>query len=234
MVIGGIPSNTSFKSKGVGGPGGHDQDDEEQESFFMHPKNDNQFGDHLQNNHQMGNSRIFQEGGNNSDKNGGDSEDPSHAHNKSKNEMMKLIFMNGPKVAHKNTIKDAILKKIGKEMDKKKSNSLRVRAEKFLGGWIFQGSMTIITIYSLFGDDVRQIAFTAQSDWVFYVLSTISLAAFAIEIILQSLLREDYWLGFYFWLDVISTVSLLTDIGWVMNAIVDISSGGGGDGGSNI
>jgi hypothetical protein len=47
-------------------------------------------------------------------------------------------------------------------------------------------------------------------------------------------LREDYWLGFYFWLDIISTLSLLTDIGWVMNAIVDISSGGGGGGSSNI
>jgi len=147
--------------------------------------------------------------------------------------MMKLLFMNGPPVSHKNTIKDAIMKKIAKEMDKKKANSLRARAEKFLGGWIFQGLMTIITIYSLFGDDVRQITFTAQTDWVFYVLSSISLGAFTIEIILQSLLREDYWLVFYFWLDIISTISLLTDIGWVMNAIVDVSSGGGG-GGSNI
>lgn len=111
---------------------------------------------------------------------------------------------------------------------------MRVRAEKFLGGWTFQGLMTIITIYSLFGDDVRQMAFTAQSDTIFYILSSISLAAFSVEIILQSMLREDYWLGFYFWLDVISTVSLLTDIGWVMNAIVDLSSGGNSGGGSNI
>jgi hypothetical protein len=142
--------------------------------------------------------------------------------------------MSGPQVSHKETIKESILKKITKEMDKKKVNSLRSKAERFLGGWIFQGLMTIITIYSLFGDDVRQIAFKAQTDWIFYVLSSISLAAFSIEIILQSLLREDYWLGFYFWLDIISTVSLLTDIGWVMNAIVDISSGGSSDGSGNI
>jgi hypothetical protein len=148
--------------------------------------------------------------------------------------MMKLLFMSGPQVSHKETIKESILKKITKEMDKKKVNSLRSKAERFLGGWIFQGLMTIITIYSLFGDDVRQIAFKAQTDWIFYVLSSISLAAFSIEIILQSLLREDYWLGFYFWLDIISTVSLLTDIGWVMNAIVDISSGGSSDGSGNI
>ena len=111
---------------------------------------------------------------------------------------------------------------------------MRVKAERFLGGWTFQGLMTIITIYSLFGDDVRQMAFTGQSDYIFYILSSISLGAFSLEIVLQSILREDYWLGFYFWLDLISTVSLLTDIGWVMNAIVELSSGGSTGGGSNI
>jgi len=119
-------------------------------------------------------------------------------------------------------------------LEKKKAATLKARAERFFGGWIFQGLMTIITVYSLFGDDVRQLAFSAQSDYIFYILSTISLVCFIVEIILQSMLREDYWLGFYFWLDVISTVSLLTDIGWVMNAIVDLSSGGASSGGSNI
>ena len=129
---------------------------------------------------------------------------------------------------------ETIKKKFRIDLGKKDNSTLRVRAEKFLGGWTFQGLMTIITIYSLFGDDVRQIVFTAKSDSIFYILSSISLAAFSVEIILQSILREDYWLGFYFWLDVISTVSLLTDIGWIMDAIVDLSSGGSGGGGSNI
>lgn len=129
---------------------------------------------------------------------------------------------------------ETIKKKFRIDLGKKDNSTLRVRAEKFLGGWTFQGLMTIITIYSLFGDDVRQIVFTAKSDAIFYILSSISLAAFSVEIILQSILREDYWLGFYFWLDVISTVSLLTDIGWIMDAIVDLSSGGSGGGGSNI
>jgi hypothetical protein len=129
---------------------------------------------------------------------------------------------------------DAIVKKFKFDIGKKDTTTMRVKAEKFLGGWTFQGLMTIITIYCLFGDDVRQMAFTAQSDYIFYILSTISLGAFSLEIVLQSILREDYWLGFYFWLDLISTVSLLTDIGWVMNAIVELSSGGSTGGGSNI
>jgi hypothetical protein len=82
------------------------------------------------------------------------------------------------------------VQKASKEMAKNKAdknserNSLKVRAERFLGGWIFQGIMTIITVYSLFGDDIRVLAFTAKSDYIFYVLSSISLAAFCVEIIL--------------------------------------------------
>jgi len=129
---------------------------------------------------------------------------------------------------------NAIIKKFKIDLGKKDTTTMRVKAERFLGGWTFQGLMTIITIYSLFGDDVRQMAFTGQSDYIFYILSSISLGAFSLEIVLQSILREDYWLGFYFWLDLISTVSLLTDIGWVMNAIVELSSGGSTGGGSNI
>jgi hypothetical protein len=34
--------------------------------------------------------------------------------------------------------------------------------------------------------------------------------------------RDDYWLGFYFWLDIISTVSLIFDIGWIMDLIVGV------------
>ena len=85
--------------------------------------------------------------------------------------------------------------------------------------------MAFITIYCLFGDDIRMILFSAKEDNTFYILTSISFGFFMLEMILQSLVREDYWLSFYFWLDFISTLSLLTDIGWVMNAIVDSAAG---------
>lgn len=84
--------------------------------------------------------------------------------------------------------------------------------------------MAIITVYSLFGDDIRSILFESSDDDKFYILTSISFGFFVVEMVLQSLLREDYWLGFYFWLDLISTLSLLTDIGWLMNALVESSS----------
>jgi hypothetical protein len=59
------------------------------------------------------------------------------------------------------TVKKTLMNKI-KEEERKNENSLKIRAEKFLSGWIFQGSMTIITVYSLFGDDLRQLFFTSN------------------------------------------------------------------------
>lgn len=41
---------------------------------------------------------------------------------------------------------------------------------------------------------------------------------------MASLAQKDYFLSFYFWLDLVATVSLLTDIGWIYNKLV-----GGGD-----
>lgn len=86
--------------------------------------------------------------------------------------------------------------------------------------------MTIITIYSLFGDDVRQLAFDANADPTFYVLTIIAFFSFSLEIFLACLAKDDYWLGFYFWLDLVSTISLFTDVGWIMNAIMGVNSSG--------
>ena len=43
---------------------------------------------------------------------------------------------------------------------------------------------------------------------------------FFIELILSSIAKENYFLGFYFWLDFVASVSLITDIGWIWNKII--------------
>jgi hypothetical protein len=87
--------------------------------------------------------------------------------------------------------------------------------------------MTVITVYSLFGDDLRMLAFDSNADTTFYILTAISFFFFAVEITLSCFAKDDYWLGFYFWLDLISTISLITDIGWIMNAMLGVSSSAG-------
>ena len=43
--------------------------------------------------------------------------------------------------------------------------------------------MTVITIYALFGDDVRILAFSKEADDAFYSISTFCLLCFGLELI---------------------------------------------------
>lgn len=85
--------------------------------------------------------------------------------------------------------------------------------------------MTIVTVYALFGDDVRVLATDKDGDEVFWVITTICMSLFFIEIVLASICKDGYFIGFFFWLDLLSTVSMLLDIGWVSNAIFGTSGG---------
>lgn len=90
--------------------------------------------------------------------------------------------------------------------------------EKILNHWSFTAYMTLVTVYALFSDDVRMLWFKKTADNVFNTLTTISLFSFSVELILSCIAKEGYFLGFYFWLDLVSTCSLIMDIGWIMNA----------------
>lgn len=83
--------------------------------------------------------------------------------------------------------------------------------------------MTFITIYALFGDDIRTSSFSKSSDDVFYSLATICLCLFLLEFILCCFLKTDYIFSFYFWLDLVSTLSLIPDIGWIWDPIIGVS-----------
>jgi hypothetical protein len=79
--------------------------------------------------------------------------------------------------------------------------------------------MTILTVYALFGDDLRTVAFKMNSDDVFYDITTACMFFFLIEVIISSIAMPEYFLGFYFWLDIIATASLIFDIGYLWDLI---------------
>jgi hypothetical protein len=74
--------------------------------------------------------------------------------------------------------------------------------------------MTIITVYALFGDDLRLASAPASADGTFYNISFSVLVIFLLELLLNCLARPNYVGSFYFWLDLISSTSLIVDIGW--------------------
>jgi len=48
-------------------------------------------------------------------------------------------------------------------------------------------------------------------------LTSVSLVLFLIELLLSSIGKDGYFNSFFFWLDLISTVSLITDIPVIMD-----------------
>ena len=84
--------------------------------------------------------------------------------------------------------------------------------------------MTLITFYALFFDDIRMIGFEKDQDDGFFAITLIGMLAFTVEIILASLVMDDYWNSFFFWLDLVSTISMIPDCGWIWEPL----TGGGG------
>ena len=77
----------------------------------------------------------------------------------------------------------------------------------------------MLTLYALFGDDLRLAIFPKGADTTFNIVTIMAMLVFFVEILLQSIAIEGYFMGLYFWLDFVSTVSLITDIGWVWDSV---------------
>ncbi len=89
--------------------------------------------------------------------------------------------------------------------------------------------MAIITVYTLFADDLRVLFLPTTFDDLFYFLTTVCFLLFTSEIIASSYAVPGYALGFFFWLDFMATASMLFDIGWIMDNISVIIGGGTSD-----
>ena len=79
--------------------------------------------------------------------------------------------------------------------------------------------MTVITIYALLADDIRLLVFPKAADDYFLYLTSLSMILFLFEIILASIGKKDYFNSFFFWLDLLSTLSLVTDIPFLMDIL---------------
>jgi len=111
---------------------------------------------------------------------------------------------------------------------------LRRKLEHFLENTYFVAFMTLITIYALFADDIRQLIPNKSVDDGFFTMASICLGFFTFEIILSCLAKPGYFLGFFFWLDIISTASLIFDIGWISNLIFGTSGNAGAAGAAKL
>ena len=89
--------------------------------------------------------------------------------------------------------------------------------ERVLNHDAFSNLMGILTVFALFGDDLRLAFCPPDSDESFTIIR-IALFMFILEFGLQNYVRPEYRGNFYFWLDLVSTLSLVTDIPFMMEA----------------
>lgn len=93
--------------------------------------------------------------------------------------------------------------------------------EHLLHNSLFNGFMTVLTIYVLIADDMRLWGFTKAADETFNGLTVASLVIFTFEIVICSLVTEDYFLGFWFIADLLASASLCFDLTSVSEAMID-------------
>lgn len=108
------------------------------------------------------------------------------------------------------------------------------RACKWLcGSKVFATATTLLTIYALFGDDMRLMFSSKKEDPYFDIITWTAMAAFSIEIVAFSGGKPEYPFAFFFWLDIIATITLILDITTVSETLFgdSISSGSAGSGG---
>ncbi|RLN52110.1 hypothetical protein BBJ29_001634 [Phytophthora kernoviae] len=88
----------------------------------------------------------------------------------------------------------------------------------------FTITMLIVTVYALFGDDIRLSLFSLSADNGFFSLASICLVLFSFEFLASCYAKPGYILSFYFMLDLIATFSVLPDIGWIWSQIIGSNS----------
>lgn len=85
--------------------------------------------------------------------------------------------------------------------------------------------MTLVTVFALIGDDIRVISTSKSADNYFFAAMTLSFLLFTIEIIAQTVVIDDFKYSFFFFLDIIATLSLINDIPWFLNQLNSIVGG---------
>ena len=91
--------------------------------------------------------------------------------------------------------------------------------ENFLSSYPVVIFMSVVTVYTLFFDDIRVIAFPIEEDVIFYSITSGALIIFVVELVVASVCREVYFMTFFFWLDLVASLSMLPDIGWVWDYV---------------
>uniref|UniRef100_A0A7S3CW70 Guanylate cyclase domain-containing protein n=1 Tax=Palpitomonas bilix TaxID=652834 RepID=A0A7S3CW70_9EUKA len=95
----------------------------------------------------------------------------------------------------------------------------RTLINKFLESIAFSITTTVATLYALFFSDIVILSMPKSVDEGVGILNFIVFIFFLIELFLSCYAKDKYIGRFYFWLDIVSTASLLLDVPFFMDAV---------------
>ena len=89
--------------------------------------------------------------------------------------------------------------------------------------------MMTVTLFVLFGDDIRILFFQPSVDGVFLFFTSLSFILFVLEMVLHTWVKSNFSRGimkikgyafsFFFWLDLLAVLSMIPDVEWLASAL---------------
>ena len=106
------------------------------------------------------------------------------------------------------------------------------KVEKLLENYYWVGMMSVVTLYALFADDFKILLLPKSADITMDVLTLIAMTLYLVELVLAVICIEGYLFSFYFWVDLLSLISMIPDVSIFMEGIE--GGIGGADSGSDL
>jgi len=90
-----------------------------------------------------------------------------------------------------------------------------IKLEKFLDNIWFNLWLIFVTLYALFGNDFSVLVTPNSWETFFDTINIVSVVSFLIELVISFIVSKEYRWAFFFWLDLISTLSILFDLSFI-------------------
>lgn len=102
-----------------------------------------------------------------------------------------------------------------KENNVYKAIKMKRKIRRYLNSIIHKFLMAVFFLYIIFSECFRLWTTEESKDKIFFVLTSIAFVFFATDIILQQMSITEYMLSLNFILEILATLSILFDIGWI-------------------
>jgi len=101
----------------------------------------------------------------------------------------------------------------------------KIKTEKLLENYYWVGALSLVTFYALFADDLKLLLLPKEADLTMDVITLLFMSLYFLELIMGVVAVPKYFLSFYFWVDLISTLSMLADVTFILNPMTEALGG---------